>query len=179
MNLDQAALSTLIAKEQIRELVLLYSRGVDRQDIALLRTLYAKDAADAHGVHFNGTADEYINFLERSLPHLRVSGHYVCNHLISVDGDRAEGEVYAIAHHIIPDGKGGCVADFAGVRYIDRYRREQGRWLFACRDVMFDLREVRPIPTPEGPAPVPAEDPSYAVLSSRLFARGPRADGAE
>lgn len=175
MEFDPNTLSTLIAKEEIRELVLLYSRGVDRKDTELLRTLYAKDATDAHGSHFNGSAEDYIRFLERSLPHLRVSAHYVCNHLIAVDGDEAEGEVYALAHHLIPDGKGGMLEDIAGVRYVDRYRKEQGRWRFASRVVSFDLRNVRPVPTPEGQAPVPTEDPSYTTLSHRLFARGPRA----
>ncbi len=175
MGTDPNTLDTLIAKEQIRELVLLYSRGVDRKDIELLRTLYTSDATDDHGAHFNGSADEYIAFLERSLPHMRYSGHHVCNHLISVNGDQAEGEVYAIAYHIIPDFKGGMVEDLACVRYVDRYRREEGRWLFAARVVKFDMRSIRPVPTPEGDAPDPNGDPSVTTLSSRLFARGPRA----
>ncbi|MBP6724219.1 MAG: nuclear transport factor 2 family protein [Halioglobus sp.] len=175
MGTDPNALDTLIAKEQIRELVLLYSRGVDRKDIELLRTLYTSDATDDHGPHFSGSADDYIAFLERSLPHMRYSGHHVCNHLISVNGAEAEGEVYAIAYHIIPDFKGGMVEDLACVRYVDRYRREEGRWLFAARVVEFDMRSVRSIPAPEGDAPDPNNDPSVTTLSSRLFARGPRA----
>lgn len=175
MSIDPPALATLIAKEEIRQLVLLYSRGVDRKDIDLLRTLYAKAATDDHGSHFKGQADDYLRFLEKSFPYMRMSGHYVCNHLISVNGDEGEGEVYALAYHLIPDGKGGIVEDFAGVRYIDRYRKEGGRWLFAQRVVEFDFRSKRPVATPEGAAPVPADDASYKTLASRLFARGPRA----
>jgi hypothetical protein len=175
MTIDPKAFATLTAKDEIRELALLYSRGVDRKDIELLRTLYAKDATDHHGKHFNGSAEDYLQFLEQAFPHMRMSGHFICNHLISVDGDHGEGEVYALAYHIIPDGKGGFVEDFAGVRYIDRYRKENGRWLFASRVVSFDMRSVRPVPAPEGAAPSPAGDPSYTALSSRLFARGPRA----
>ena len=175
MNVDRSALATLIAKEEIRELALLYSRGVDRKDIELLRTLYAADATDHHGKYFSGGADDYLRFLERSFPHMRTSGHFICNHLISVDGDRGEGEVYALAYHVIPDGKGGYVEDFKAVRYIDRYRKESGRWLFASRVVAFDHESIRPIAAPAGTAPSPAADPSYASLSSRLFARGARA----
>ena len=175
MGTDPNTLDTLIAKEQIRELVLLYSRGVDRKDIELLRTLYTSDATDDHGAHFSGSADDYIAFLERSLPHMRYSGHHVCNHLISVNGAEAEGEVYAIAYHIIPDFKGGMVEDLACVRYVDRYRREEGRWLFAARVVKFDMRSIRPVPAPAGDAPDPNGDASVTTLSSRLFARGPRA----
>jgi len=175
MSIDQEALATLIAKDKIRDLVLLYSRGVDRKDIELLRTLYAKGATDNHGKHYNGDAEGYLRFLEKSFPHMRYSGHHICNHLVSVENDRGEGEVYALAWHLIPDGKDGYVEDFMAVRYVDRYLRENGRWLFASRVVSFDLRSVRPVPAPEGPAPVPTDDPSYTTLSSRLFARGARA----
>ena len=75
MSIDQQrALATLLAKEQIRELAMLYSRGVDRKDIELLRTLYAKDATDNHGKHFNGGAEDYLRFLDQSFPHMRMSG---------------------------------------------------------------------------------------------------------
>lgn len=167
-------LNALLAKEEIRELAQLYARGVDRKDVELLRTLYTSDATDSHGTHFDGSAKDYFAFLETSLPHMHVGGHFICNHLIAVDGDDAEGEVYAIAWHLIPDGTGGLLHDIAGVRYIDRYRREDGRWLFASRVASFDMRKKEPA-APQGPMPDPLQDPSYAELGLRLFARGPRA----
>ena len=173
MTDDQGALSALISKEEIRELALLYCRGVDRKDGALLRTLYTRDGTDTHGDTFDGSAEDYVRFLEGAFPHMRYSGHHVCNHLVSVAGDEGEGEVYAIAYHIIPDGKGGWLEDFGLVRYIDRYRREEGRWRFAQRVVSYDVRSQRPVPAPKDSAP-PLEDPSYTVLASRLFARGAR-----
>jgi hypothetical protein len=175
MSTDPKTLATLLAKEEIRELAMLYSRGVDRKDIELLRTLYAKDSTDHHGKYFSGGADDYLKFLEKSFPHMRMSGHFICNHLVSVDGDRGEGEVYALAYHVVPDRSGGYVEDFKAVRYIDRYRKENGRWLFASRVVTFDHESARPMPTPEGPMPSPVSDASYATLTSRVFARGGRA----
>jgi hypothetical protein len=175
MSIEQQALTTLVAKEEIRELAMLYSRGVDRKDIGLLRTLYAKDATDQHGKYFSGGAEDFLRFLEKSFPHMRMSGHFICNHLVSVDGDQGEGEVYALAYHVLPDHNGGYVEDLKAVRYIDRYRKENGRWLFASRVVTFDHESVRPVPTPEGPMPLPAADPSCTNLTSRLFTRGPRA----
>lgn len=174
MSIDQGALATLLAKEEIRELVLLYSRGVDRRDGALLRTLYTSDATDTHGDTFDGPAEAYVQFLERAFPHMRYSGHHVCNHLICVDGDEGEGEVYAIAYHVIPDGQGGWTEDLMCARYIDRYRKEDGRWRFAKRVVSYDMRSQRPVAAPETGAAQSA-DPSFTVLKSRLFARGDRA----
>lgn len=175
MSIDQKALETLIAKEEIRELALLYSRGVDRKDGPLLRTLYTADATDTHGDTFDGGAKEYVDFLERSFPYMPYSGHHVCNHLISVNGNEGNGEVYAIAYHIIPDGKGGWLEDLMSVRYIDNYLKEaDGRWRFAKRVVTYDMRNRRPIAAPDTNK-IPSTDPSYAELKSRLFARGERA----
>jgi hypothetical protein len=175
MSQDQTALTTLLAKEEIRELAMLYSRGVDRKDIELLRTLYARDATDLHGKYFSGGAVDYLNFLEKSFPHMPMSGHFICNHLVSVDGDQGEGEVYALAYHVVPDRKGGFVEDFKAVRYVDRYRKENGRWLFASRVVEFDYESARPIAAPPGPMREPTTDATYTTLTTRLFARGSRA----
>ncbi len=150
MNSDAEQLANMQAKEAIRELALLYCRGVDRKDPRLLRSLYTEDATDTHGDTFDGPAEAYVDFLEQCFPFIRYSGHHVCNHLISVDGDEAEGEVYALAYHIIPDGKDGWLEDFMCVRYLDRYwRRKDGRWRFAARLVSYDMRSQRPAPEPD------------------------------
>jgi ketosteroid isomerase-like protein len=168
------ALQQLLDKEAIRELVLLYSRGVDRKDVALLRDLYTADATDTHGDSFDGPADGYCDFLEKSMPYMRYSGHHVCNHLISVDGDSGDGEVYALAWHQIPDRNGGWIEDFMCVRYIDNYRRESdGKWRFSQRVVTYDLRTQRPY-TPMNTFDPADGEPSYSVTLSRLFQRGAR-----
>lgn len=173
MAIDQKMLETLIAKDEIRDLVLLYSRGVDRKDAALLRSLYTSDGVDNHDESFRGKAADYVDFLERAFPHMRYSGHHICNHLIAVDLDRGEGEgeVYALAWHIIPDGKGGWTEDFMCVRYIDRYRREEGRWRFARRDVTYDMRTARPH-EPHRDAGELFADLSHDLLSMRPYRRG-------
>lgn len=176
MTTDQKALETLVAIEEIRKLALSYSRGIDRKDAALLRTLYTKDATDTHGDTYDGEAEGYVDFLERSFPFMPYSGHHVCNHLIDVKGNEGDGEVYAIAYHVLPDGNGGWLEDLMTVRYIDRYRKEDdGRWYFSKRVVTYDMRNSRPIAAPVSTTPNPGADPTYAILASRLFARGPRA----
>lgn len=164
------ALAELVAKEEIRQLAQLYSRGVDRKDLALLRTLYTDDAIDNHGPYSSGPVTNYYAFLERSLPHMHIGSHHICNHLISVDGDTAQGEVYAIAWHLIPDSKGGLAHDVQSVRYVDNYRKENGRWLFARRDVQFDMKMLLPA-ADHGEKPDPTQDATYAVLPAALFAR--------
>jgi hypothetical protein len=175
MGSADEALATLVAKDEIRELAMLYSRGVDRKDIELLATLYTADGTDAHGEYYRGSAAGYIQFLAESLPRLAYSGHHICNHLISVSGQSAEGEVYVVAYHVIPDGAGGFVENIQNVRYLDRYRKDGGRWKFASRDVVFDMEVIRPYRMPETPPKIGRDDDSYAVLTSRIFARGAQA----
>lgn len=176
MAIDEKALQTLIDKDAIRELVLLYSRAIDRKDVALLRDLYTEDATDSHGDSFDGPANAYCDFIEKSLPYMPYSGHHVCNHLISVDGDEANGEVYALAYHLIPDmaGKGHQEEDFMAVRYIDNYRRcADGKWRFSRRVVTYDFKLRRPFDG-GGLLGLGDRDPSYDVCQQRLFQRGAR-----
>jgi ketosteroid isomerase-like protein len=175
MTISEQALRQLIDKDAIRDLVLCYSRAVDRKDIELLRDLYTDDATDEHGDSFTGPARAYCDFIERSLPHMPYSGHHVCNHLISVDGDAGSGEVYAIACHVIPDGAGGRQEDFMCVRYIDNYRREEdGKWRFSKRVVTYDMKLRRPFDG-GGLMGLGDKDPSYLICLQPLFQRGKRA----
>jgi len=182
MSTDQA-LAALLAKDSIRDLVLLYSRAIDRKDVALLRDLYTADATDSHGDTYDGPQQGYCDFIERSLPHMPYSGHHVCNHLIAVDvaSGTACGEVYALAFHLLPDGAGGQLEDLMAVRYIDNYRLEpDGRWRFAKRVVTYDMKIRRPLAGPVVAMPVltngpdAPQDPSYPELAMRLFQRGAR-----
>lgn len=169
-----ASLQTLIDKDAIRDLVLLYSRAIDRKDVALLRDLYTDDATDTHGDSFDGPADAYCDFIEKSLPYMPYSGHHVCNHLISVEGDEANGEVYALAYHLIPARDGSREEDFMAVRYIDNYRRcADGKWRFSKRVVTYDFKLRRPFDG-GGLLGLGDKDPSYEVCPQRLFQRGAR-----
>ena len=49
MTRTDSIFATLLAKDEIRELAILYSRGCDRKDFDLVRELYAKGSTDTHG----------------------------------------------------------------------------------------------------------------------------------
>lgn len=177
MAIDEAAVQNLIDKDAIRELVLLYSRAIDRKDIALLRDLYTDDATDQHGDSFEGTADEFCEFIGEVMADMQYFGHHACNHLISVEGDEGCGEVYALAYHIVPDpeNSGARLEFLILVRYFDTYRRcADGKWRFSSRVVTYDVDIKRPF-TGSGMMGPGADDPSYEVCRQRLFQRGPRA----
>ena len=174
-DLQMDNIAALLDKEAIRELALLYCRGVDRKDPGLLRDLYAEGATDTHGNDFDGTAEDFVTFLEQSFPIMPYSGHHVCNHLIALNGNAAEGEVYALAYHILQgEQPGEWVEHFLSVRYLDKYQRDaDGKWRFSSRVVHYDLQRISPCEPPLHQLE-PDADPSFKILQSKLFARGVR-----
>lgn len=175
MSIESDVIQELVDKESIRQLAMLYCRGVDRKDADLLRDLYTDDATDTHGDSFDGSAGDYVEFLKGAFPFIKYSGHHICNHLISITGNQGEGEVYAIAYHIIPDSNGHWIEDIMCVRYLDHYRKESdGHWRFSKRVVTYDMRSRKAISEADL-FDLPESDPSFEVLTHRLFASGKRA----
>src|SRR5476651_704747 len=102
-------LQSLLDKDAIRDLVMSYSRGVDRQDFAFLRTLYTEDAIeDDHGGAYTGSAEGYVDWLETVMGRVDNSVHLVHNHLIRLESaTTALGEVYVSGHTRLALEEGG------------------------------------------------------------------------
>lgn len=119
----------LIDKEEIRELLSVHARALDRHDSDDLRETYHYDAWESHGA-FRGPArdfasrsgDEHAAFCKSHL-------HHLSNHTIDVEGDRAHVETYFLAGLLRKDG----ITEMVGGRYIDRLERREGRWAIAER----------------------------------------------
>ena len=115
---------------------------------------------------FCDTAERFVAWLEETMGDM-VTQHFVGNMLVHVTGDEAEGEVYTVNHHLI----GGDTPHryTAGGRYLDKYVRIGGRWLFAERHRVIDWWEQVPISDSAHaggalkgvPGPT---DPSYELL---------------
>jgi hypothetical protein len=174
-------LQGLLDREAIRDLVLSYSRGVDRHDFAFLRTLYTADAIeDDHGGNFSGTADAYVDWLEEVMGRVRASQHQVFNHTIMLEGAyRAQGEVYLAGRTRLAQEDGSEEDLTHGLRYLDHYRKVGTKWLFARRTIIVDWLEAAPTQwAPERDdtrnaqfGTTGADDPSYRILSHPYFRR--------
>ena len=172
-----ASLQELFDREAIRELLFLYCRAVDRRDFALLATLCHDEAIDDHTPYFCGPARDFLAALPGIMAANRITSHQITNTLIALDGDRAEGEIHTLAYHLM-DTDAGPVDILVGGRYLDRYVRHGGRWLFMYRKIVldwsarepsrFDLDAARAAGAVLGASG--ADDPSYAYF--RLFPRG-------
>jgi hypothetical protein len=72
--------------------------------------------------------------------------HFNGQSTVWLDGDRATGESYCLAHHLSVGADGQRALMIASIRYLDELVKQDGRWLFAERRLMVDWTETRPSP---------------------------------
>ena len=132
------------AKLALWELALRYAQAVDRCDFGALETLFCEDAEQVIpflNLHYRNRS-EIIAGCGRIAEMFDSTYHAVHNHLVALappgaSADEASGEVYCVAMHL-SDEDGKRTKQDMGLRYLDRYRREQGEWRFSRRELLQD-----------------------------------------
>ena len=87
-------LERCLARDEIRDVLARYARGVDRADAELLKSCYHPDAIEEHGGNYTGNAFAYI---DGAVPRIRTMGvmqHLLGTSHIELDGDTAWVETY-------------------------------------------------------------------------------------
>jgi hypothetical protein len=77
------------------------------------------------------------------LNRFEVTTHFNGQSTVTLDGDRASGESYTIAHHLFTE-HGVRKIMVASLRYLDAFVKIDGRWYFAERELILDWSETRP-----------------------------------
>jgi hypothetical protein len=70
-----------------------------------------------------------------------------CETTVTLDGDRATGESYTIAHHVFTED-GTRKIMVAWLRYLDVFTKLEGNWYFAKRKLILDWSETRSLGSP-------------------------------
>jgi ketosteroid isomerase-like protein len=134
----------------IRELVDAYAHCADRRDAEGQKSLFTEDAHFV--VHMEGQGSEPTHVLHGrealtpvfdDLNRYQATMHFNGQTTISLDGDRATGESYCIAHHLFTE-EGERKLMIAWLRYGDTLVKLAGVWLFAERNLYVDWTETRP-----------------------------------
>jgi hypothetical protein len=137
----EQVLDDLAAKEEIRQAMARYSRGIDRRDEALLQSVYHEDSTDDHGWGLAAGGWDIAALVRRDgkgFPdEWKLTSHFLGQHLIDVAGDEAVSEVYFIATNII-EHDGRDWAQVSSGRYLDRWERREGQFKIAHRQVIYD-----------------------------------------
>ncbi|MCW1382551.1 nuclear transport factor 2 family protein [Novosphingobium sp. KCTC 2891] len=138
----EAEVRDLAARRDIHDALCRYMRGQDRLDPVLHRSAFHDDAWVDCGL-MNGSADEFVSFAQGFLADIEGSQHIIAQAQISVDGDKASGEVYFYAwHRTVEDGEPKDLI-VAG-RYIDEYACRNGDWRIVRRKELVDWARTDP-----------------------------------
>jgi hypothetical protein len=159
-------LQRLLDKEQIRDVMLRYARGVDRRDWELVRSAFYADCVDEHA-DFKGKRDEFIAWVRQrhDVDDFRKSAHLLANCLIEfADDGVAAVETYFVArlelgaaaseHRAMLDqgrsSGGGRMRVQVQGRYVDRFEKRDGEWRIARRRTVFDTLQSQTLEEGEG-----------------------------
>ena len=137
----------------IRELIEAYAHCADRRDakgqMALFTTdthfvvyMNAKDPAPSEELH----SREALAPVFADLNQYAATMHFIGQStIVTLNGDRAAGEAYCIAHHLSLDGEKRRLM-VAYLRYLDTFTKIDGTWFFAERLLYVDWQEERALP---------------------------------
>jgi hypothetical protein len=133
----------------IRELTDAYAHCADRREAEGQKALFTEDTHFL--VYMNGEGTEPTQDLHgreqltpvfAALNQYEVTMHFNGQSTVSVDGDRATGETYCIAHHVFSaDGERKIMVAY--LRYLDTFVKQGGTWLFAERHLYLEFSDTR------------------------------------
>ncbi|MGE4238831.1 nuclear transport factor 2 family protein [Ramlibacter sp.] len=146
------SIQTLLDKDQIRDVMLRYCRGVDRRDWEAVRATFFEDGHDDHA-DFHGVRDEFVAWVSErhNDPGVLKSAHMLSNMLIEfASPEKAVVETYFMAKLELAQeagghremlakglGAGNAAVEVLG-RYVDRFEKRNGVWKVAKRRTVFD-----------------------------------------
>ena len=137
----------------LRELFDAYAHCADRRDAEGQKALFTDDTRFA--VYMDGEGSEPTYVLQGrealkpvfdDLNRYEATMHFNGQSTVSIDGDRAAGESYTIAHHVFTQD-GARKIMIASLRYLDTFAKIDQRWYFAERDLILDWSETRALGT--------------------------------
>ncbi|MGV3479777.1 MAG: nuclear transport factor 2 family protein [Sphingobium sp.] len=136
-------IETLLAKQDIQDVMARYARGVDRADGPLLHSCYWDDAIEEHGSSYSGPARPYVDGAVQRLMKTGTICHYVCNMHVELDGDTAWVESYLLTFARFPKGDEPWDT-LTGGRIVDKFVRRDGEWRILHRKMAFDWNHDMP-----------------------------------
>jgi len=136
----------------IRELVDAYAYCADRRDVTGQMALFTEDteflvymntADPTPTQHIRGRAGLAPVFDD--LNSYEATMHFNGQNTTVLDGERARGVSYCLAHHLKVDGSDRILM-IAAIRYLDAFVKQEGIWYFSQRKLMVDWTETRTLP---------------------------------
>lgn len=170
---SEAAINELIAKQQIYDCMMRYSRGIDRRDVDALRSTFHPGAIIDQGKE--RTFEQFTDTFAAAGTRGRLMVHFIGNVVIELYGDAALVESYFVSYHTYAED-GTHYLRMRGGRYIDRFAERDGHWKIAHRVVADDWSNISTVTEPLDPAEVAhlggiyPDDPVYKMQQEAIAA---------
>ena len=138
----------------IRELFDAYARCADTRDAEGQMALFTVDTR--FEVFMDGPGTEPSSVLEgrealspvfADLNRYEATMHFNGQSTVSLDGKRASGDSYTIAHHVYTED-GTRMMMVAWLRYLDVFTKIDQSWYIAERQIVLEWSETRPLGSP-------------------------------
>jgi hypothetical protein len=133
----------------LRELFDAYAHCADRRDAAGQKALFTGDTVFAVYMEGEGSDPTYVLHGREALTPVfddlnryEATTHFNGQSTVAIDGNRATGESYTIAHHVYTEG-GTRKIMIASLRYLDTFTKIDEGWYFAERNLILDWSETR------------------------------------
>ena len=144
-------------QSELTELLAVLSSAMDRGDRDRIVACYTDDSYDDHG-SFKGSGREFADFI-CGPGGMDAMHHLLGQSVFDVVDDEAWGETFFFFH-----GRGGGGALSGYGRYVDYFRRSDGRWKVHYRRVVPDAVPTGDDLTAYWPSRRDRTDPSYDRL---------------
>lgn len=130
-------IEAMLDEHEIRKVLTLYTRGVDRLDADLVSSVYHPASTDDHGA-YKGPGPAFGPYVVKALgEHTSATAHTLNQSIITVEGEKAHAETYFVAYHTRQEDDGEYIDRFGG-RYIDKLTKFFGQWKIMDRVVVRD-----------------------------------------
>jgi SnoaL-like domain len=137
----------------LRELFDAYAHCADRRDAQGQKALFTEDARFAVYMEGEGSDATYVLQGQEALTPVfedlnryEATTHFNGQSTVTINGNRATGESYTIAHHLYgEDGTRKIMT--ASLRYLDTFTKIDQSWYFAERNLIVDWSETRSLGT--------------------------------
>ena len=138
----------------IRELFDAYAHCADTRDAEGQKALFTTDTRFAVCMDGPGTDPSYVlegrealSPVFDDLNRYEVTMHFNGQSTVTMDGDRATGDSYTIAHHVFTED-GARQMMVAWLRYLDVFARVDDVWYIAERQIILQWSETRTLGAP-------------------------------
>ena len=154
----------MLIKQEIRDVLCRYCRGLDRMDKEMAYSVWHADATANYHDIYQGTGRGFIDWVWVAHEAMERHSHQITNVLTQVDGDQAVSEAYVtMAGWSKPSDNGKQTEIISIGRYLDRWSFRDNKWAIDHREFVTDTHTMRDL------AKAPVSDKSTRDMTDASF----------